>query len=200
MSTQADGTATATHTESTIYRLIKHPIRHKILIRTGERPWCPAEISEDIGEPLKRVCEQVDVLLAHTPPCLELVEERPGPRGGRPRHFYKALARVTVDVDEWLDLSPLEQAQQTVTITEELFKEWTASINNGVFYEDIEHCLMRTAMTLDKEGMQQINREMVDLQARFAEIERESAERRSRTGTPPRRVITGLASFRAAPE
>ncbi len=111
-----------------VYKMLKHPLRHKILIRAGERPWSPKEIADDIGEPLKRVCEQVEVLLRQSPPFLELVEERSGGKGGSPRHFYQALVRVNVTVQEWERLTPLEQAQQTATITEKLHKEWIDSI------------------------------------------------------------------------
>jgi hypothetical protein len=205
MSAQADGkaspeTAQPALTESTTYKLLKHPLRHKILIRTGERPWCPAELAEDIGEPLKRVCEQIRVLVDHAPPCLELVGKRPGPHGGPPRRFYRALVRVNVNHEEWSRLTPLEQAQQTATITEELHKEWIDSINCGAFYSDIDHTLMRTAMTLDREGMARINAMLLEVQARFSEVEREAAERRDQKGSDAIRVITGLVSFRAAPK
>jgi hypothetical protein len=203
MSTPADGKTVATvlaetHRESLVYSMLKHDLRHKILIRAGERPWSPSEIAEDIGEPLKRVSEQINVLLQQSPPFLELVEERPGPRGGPPRHFYRALVRVNVTVQEWERLTPHEQAQQTVTITEELHKEWIDSIECGAFYTDPHHCLMRTAMTIDAEGMEAIDEMLREVQGRFAEVEQEAAERRSETGTDAIRVITGLASFRAA--
>jgi hypothetical protein len=200
MSRRADVNAqspAAGHTEDSVYRLMKHPLRHKILIRTGERPWCPTELAQDIGESLKRICEQVAVMVKHSPPCLELVEERPGPRGST-LHFYKALVRVTLLADDWLNLTPLDQGQQTVTITEQLFAEWSASINSGAFYGDPEHCLMRTAITVDRQGMKDISEMLIAVQARFAEVEREAAERRDCSGDKGIRVVTGLASFRAA--
>jgi len=203
MSNEADGKTlgadlAGTHRESLVYSMLKHPLRHKILIRTGERPWSPSEIADDVGEPLKRVSEQIKVLLQQRPPFLELVEKRPGPRGGPPRHFYRALVRVNVTVREWERLTPHEQAQQTVTITEELHREWIDSIECGAFYTDPHHCLMRTAMTVDAEGMRVIDEMLREVQSRFAQVEREAAERRSAKGTEAIRVITGLASFRAA--
>lgn len=188
----------AVHTESSVWRLLKHPLRHKILIRTGERPWCPSELAEDIGEPLKRVCEQIAVLVRHSPPCLELVEERPGPKGGTPRHFYRALVRVGLADNEWSELPSLERAQQTVTITEEVFREWIDAINAGTFYSDPEHCLARTAMTLDREGMRQVMVMFMEVQRQLPEVERQAAERRRNDGADGFRVITNLASFRAA--
>jgi hypothetical protein len=186
--------------DSLVYRMLQHPLRHKILIRTGERPWSPTEIAEDTGEPLKRVCEQVGELLKQSPPLLELVEERPGPKGGSPRHYYRALVRVNVTVDEWERLPPIEQAWQTITITEELVREWINSINCGAFYRDSHHVLMRTALTVDAIGMQRINSLFCDVGEQLPEVERESAERRSVSGSPGIRLITGLLSFRAAPE
>jgi hypothetical protein len=201
MRAEADGNGRAAAealNKEALYRLLKHPLRHKILMRTGERPWCPTELAEDTGEPLKRVCEQIAILLKHSPPCLELVAERPGPKGGTPLHFYRALVRVAVTADEWDELTSLEQAQQTVTITEELFKEWSDSINAGAFIKDADHVLIRTAMTLDREGMREICEMLTVVQSRFAEVERKAAERRSETGEDAIRVINGLALFRAA--
>ncbi len=205
MSRQPDSTAgrstalAPTHSAKLVRRMLKHDLRHKILIRTGERPWCPAEIAEDTGEPLKRVCEQVRVLLAQAPPFLELVDERPGPRGGPPRHFYRALVRVNVDATDWNELTPHEQATQTVTITEQIHREWIESIESGAFYEDPDHCLMRIALTVDRTGMRRLDEILRGLEPIFAEVQRESAERRSETGDDAIRAVTCLASFRPAP-
>lgn len=187
------------HSEELVRAALRHPLRQKILIRTGERPWCPKEISDDTGEPLQRVCEQVRILRTYNPPFLELVEERRGARGGSPRHYYRALVRVNIDSADWDNLPRHEQALQTVTVTEEIHKEWIASIESGAFYEDPDHCLMRIALTVDREGMQRIDQALRELEGVFAEVQREAAERRDETGADAIRLITCLASFRAAP-
>lgn len=182
----------------TIYKALSNPLRHQIIMRTGERPWSPKEIAEDLdGVPLKRVCEQIEVLLGLEPPLLELVEERPGPRGST-IHLYRAVVRARLNHEDWAQLSPAEQAAQTVTITEELHREWIASINAGLFHSDPNHVLMRTPLILDREGMRQIDAILVEAQDRFAEVERESADRRKLSCEEPVRVITGLVSFPAA--
>jgi len=180
--------------------VLKHPLRRKILIRTGERPWCPKEIADSTGDPLKRVCEQIDVLRKHAPPFLELVEERPGPKGGSPQHFYRAVERVIVDAEEWAHLPRLIQAAQTITITEELHKEWLDSLNCGAFYSDPHHVLMRTALHLDQAGRERIAEMIWETQKRFPEVELESAARSRQTGERLKRTITGLISFTAAPD
>lgn len=201
MKTDVNTTKTSTHSEALIQAALRHPLRQKILIRTGERPWCPKEISDDTGEPLKRVCEQVGILLAYNPPFLDLVEERRGPRGGSPRHYYRALIRVNVDSTDWSKLTRHEQARQTATITEEIHREWIDSVNSGAFYEDPDHCLMRTAITVDRLGMQRIDKAMREMEQFFAEVQREAAERRCESGDDAIRLITLLASFRpASPE
>jgi hypothetical protein len=190
--------AIALHSDAAIEKMLRHPLRHKILIRTGERPWCPAEIAEATGEPLKRVCEQVDVLRKHAPPFLELVEERPGRRGGPLRHFYRSTLRVAIDAAQWESLTRLTQARQTATITEVLHREWIDAINCGGFYSDPNHALMRTALHLDEKGREKVARLMQALQEELPEAELESAERSRQTGEPLQRTVTCLASFLSA--
>lgn len=193
----AESTAAMRYVGPALYKALSNPLRHQIIMRTGERPWSPKEISDDLGVPLKRVCEQIDVLLGLDPPLLELVEERPGPRGSTV-HLYRALIRARLNHEDWANLSPAEQAAQTVTITEELHKEWIASINAGLFHADPDHVLLRTPLNLDREGMRRLNKMLEAVQDDFADVERESAERMAVSGEQAKRVITGLASFPAA--
>lgn len=193
----AEATAAASYLGPTLYKALANPLRHQIIMRTGERPWSPKEIADDLDVQLKRVCEQVDVLLNFDPPLLELVDERPGPRGSTV-HLYRAVIRAKLNHEDWAHLSPAEQMTQTVTITEELHREWIASINAGLFHADPNHVLMRTPMILDRKGMSRIDRILVEAQDLFAEVERESAERLAESGEKPTRVITALASFPAA--
>lgn len=182
-----------------LYKVLKHPLRRKILIKTGERPWSPTEIAASTGEPVKRVSEHINVLRKHTPPFLELVAERPGPKGGI-EHFYRAVERLVIDAEEWAHLPRLIQAAQTITITEELHKEWNDSLSCGAFYSDPHHALMRTALHLDQAGRERIAEMIGEVQKRFSEVELESAARSRQTGERLERTITGLASFPAAPE
>jgi hypothetical protein len=192
-----EGTVEAASLRLALYKALGNRLRHQIIMRTGERPWSPSEIAEDLDVPLKRVCEQVDYLLATEPPLLELVKECDGPRGSTV-HFYRAVIRARLNHLDWEQISPAEQAAQTATITEQLHEEWIASINAGRFHSDPNHVLMRTPLHLDREGMRRIDQILVEAQDQFAEVERESAERTEATGETPMRVITGLASFPAA--
>jgi len=192
----AEAGAAASYLRPTLYKALSNPLRHQIIMRTGERPWSPKEISEDLEVPLKRVCEQVNVLLETEPPLLELVGETTGPRGST-IHLYRALIRARLNHQGWAQLSPAEQMAQTVTITEQLHREWVDSVNAGIFHKDPNHVLMRTPMNLDRKGMRRIDELLVEVQDRFAEVERESAERCENTGEETTRVITALASFPA---
>jgi hypothetical protein len=195
----ADTSIARKRLEARVYKILKHELRRKILIRTGERPWSPTELAADIGEPLKRVCEQVAVLRDHEPKFLELVDERQGPKGGPPQRFYRAVVRLVVHAEDWALLPELTQAAQTITITEELHREWRESLASGVFYRDPDHALMRTALLLDRTGRQQVAELMIEAQAKLADVELESAERSRRTGENVERSITAFVSFPAAP-
>lgn len=185
--------------EPSVYKMLQHPVRQGIIIRTGERPWSPSELARDLEKTIKQVCEQVNILLTADPPLLELVETRRTGKGGPPARFYRAMTRVTLGAADWERLSRLERGNQTAEITRQLHGEWLESIEAGTFYEDPEHALMRTAMNLDREGMGEIADLLIETQGRFADVEKRSAERSEQNGERPRRVITGLASFQAAP-
>jgi hypothetical protein len=167
-----------THLEASgLYKILKHELRRKILIRTSERPWSPSELAEATGEPLKRVCEHIDVLRNHKPTVLESVGERPGPKGGRPQHFYRAVDRIVVYAEEWARLPELMQA---------------------AFFGDPDHALMRTALHLDQAGRRKVSEIMIEAQERLSDVQLESAERSRVSGEQLQRSITGFVSFLAA--
>lgn len=184
--------------DARVYKILKHELRRKILIRTGERPWSAPELADDMDEPLNRVWEHIAVLRDHEPRFLELVEQRKGPKGGPPQHFYRAVERLVVHAEEWALLPRLTQAAQTITITEELHREWLDSLACGAFYGDPDHALMRTALYLDQPGRQQVAEIMIEAQEKLAAVELESAERSRRSGENVERSITAFVSFPAA--
>jgi hypothetical protein len=148
----AEASAVQAYVGPILYKALSNPLRHQIIMRTGERPWSPKEIADDLeGVNLKRVCEQIEVLLEMEPPLLELVDEYSGPRGST-IHLYRALIRARLNHADWASFPPAEQLAQTVTITEQLHKEWIGSINAGLFHSDPNHVLMRTPLNLDREG------------------------------------------------
>ena len=133
-----------------------------------------------------------------TPALVELVEKRRGPRGGW-EHIYKAVERRLINAEEWEQLPAVVKATSETTITRMLHEEMVRSLEDGCFYLDPDHVLIRFPMWLDREGIREVDRIFSRAFNEVADVERTSAERRHASGEAPIRVIAGLTSFVAAP-
>lgn len=182
--------------EPGMYKLLGHPLRHEILLRLGDGPASPGQLTELIGESPRRICDQLEVLKKNG--LVELVEERPGPRGGVV-HIYKAVERFVVDAEEWAELPPAAQARSEITIFSLLQGEAARALDDGCFYRHPRHVLIRRPMWVDEDGMQELDEIYCRADREAHEVERVSAERRRNAGGQPIRVVTALLSFPAAP-
>lgn len=188
---------TAALLETRVHKMLAHPLRHEIVMKTGERPWCPTEVAEATGEDIRRVTEQFEILTREA--LIELVERRPGPKGGM-SHFYRAVTRFMLGPDEWDGLSDLVQARSTETILRVLHGDMRRSLDSGDFHTDPTHVLIRNPMWLDRVGRKQVHDILVDAYERIVDVEKESTERRQDSNEPARRVVAGLSAFLAAPD
>lgn len=186
---------TATYLEPHVHGMLANPVRHEIIMKTGERAWTASELAEATGEPLKLISKGLRAL--EKAGLVEIVETGPGPKGGIVRR-YRAVDRFMLDAEEWESLSMTEQANSTVNIIRVLYGEISKALHAGTFYRHPHHVLIRRPMWVDDEGMRELDEVYCRADAEAAEVERRCAERRG--DQPPVRVITGIQSFPAAPE
>jgi len=179
------------------HALLKHPLRHAIVIKLGEGPASPRQLAERLGRTERQVSDQIKILREAEPPLVELLEVKTGPQGGQ-RHIYRAR-HVMLTAADWDQLPEPEQATSTATIVQTLQGEMVRSVKAGVFHAHPSHVLLREAMNLDDEGMSEVDAILCEARERVVEARRRSATRRAVTGESPKRVITGYLSFIAAP-
>src|SRR6201986_969237 len=86
--------------EARIAKALAHPLRARILQRLGERVASPGDLANELDAPLGVISYHVRMLREYE--CVELV--RTEPRRGALQHFYKAIARPTLEDDQWRTL------------------------------------------------------------------------------------------------
>lgn len=187
-------TSVAPLLEPELCKLLGHTLRQQVLFRLGDSEASPSEIAEELGETPDRVREQIKILKQHG--YVEEVRRVPGARGGN-RYVYKATVRPNVTAEEWATLPAAVQSNREVAITQKLQQEMVDSLEDGAFYEDPDHVLIRRPIVVDRKGMQEVDAilcraldEVIDVEA--ASVARASEEE-------PVRGILGLLSFPSAP-
>ncbi|HSC20250.1 MAG TPA: hypothetical protein VLC07_00815 [Solirubrobacterales bacterium] len=184
--------------DARIHRLLAHPLRHAIFKRLGEGPASPEQLAQSIGEDKRRICDQLETLKKADPPLVELLEKRPGPKGGWIRIY--GAPHLLVDTAEWEALPEDARANSTAGNVRQLQGEMARSVQAGLYHDHPHNVFIRRSMNLDEQGMQEIDAIYVEAYEKSIEVQRASAERSARTGSRLRRVITALQSFLAAPE
>jgi DNA-binding transcriptional ArsR family regulator len=194
--------AKAKHRQGAQNRLIafSHPLRAAALRFLVERTAreggsaSPIEIARELGEPTPNVSHHIKRLVALD--CAELVEERK--IRGAIEHRYRATERAMVETDEWEKLlaqSP-ELAEYLVgEFMQAVLDDFTASARAMMIGSDENFHLTRTPMVLDTEGLREGMEAHERCRLEMLEIERRSAERRSRTGARGLHVSSSQGCF-----
>jgi len=188
--------APVAYTQPRIHGLLANPLRHEIVMRTSARPWTASELAVVTGKTLKHVSKALEDLRKAS--LVELVERRPGPKGGIVR-FYRAV-RFIIDAEEWEHLSVPEQASSTAKIVAELQRDQARALEGGTYYSHPHHVLIRDHRQMDDEGMQSSDKILCRAYDELIEVERESLKRCEQSGEEPKQVVLGLTAFLAAPE
>lgn len=184
--------------ETRIHRLLAHPLRHAIFKRLGEGPASPEQLARSIGEDKRRICDQLEVLKKEQPALVELLEKRPGPKGGW-IHIYGAC-HLLLDAEDWEALPDLARASSTAGNVRQLQGEMGRAVSSGLYHSHPLNVFIRRSMNVDEEGMRELDAIFVEAYEKSVAVQRTSAQRTARTGESPRRVITASVSFLAAPE
>ena len=199
MGASADGktdlAAAIPHLDPDMCKLLGHPLRHEILVRLRDGPASAGTLAREMDESTENISAQIKVL--RKAGAVELVQRRPGAKGGN-RYIYRAVERSVINAEEWEALPPIAQANIEITNSQMLQREIVHSVEEGCFYEDPGHVLIRDPMWLDEEGKRQIDEIMVRAHQKATEVHRESTERRARSEERPTRMILAFLSFPAA--
>src|SRR3954465_10902843 len=185
--------APVAYSQPRVHGLLANPLRHDIVMKTSARPWTASELSAATGKTLKHVSKALEDLKKAG--LVELVDQKPGPKGGIVR-FYRA-ARFMVDAEEWEYLSMPEQASSTAKIVAELQRDQARALEGGTYYSHPHHVLIRDHRQMDDEGIRSTDKILCRAYDELIEVERESLERCGQSGEKSKEVVLGLTAFLA---
>src|SRR5690349_13775343 len=158
--------------EARIAKALAHPLRARILQRLGERVSSPGDLADELGEPLGVVSYHVRMLRDYD--CIELV--RTEPVRGALQHFYKAIARPTLDEDQWRTLPASLRGELAGETIGELVGDLAAAADAGSL-QDPEIVLTRTPLELDAKAWKKLNKLLAKTHEQVLAIAAESAAR-----------------------
>jgi len=158
--------------EARIAKALAHPLRAQILQRLGERVSSPGDLADELGAPLGVVSYHVRMLRDYN--CVELV--RTEPVRGALQHFYKAIARPTLEDATWRTLpSQLRGELSNGTLTS-LVDDLAAAADADKL-TDPEVVLTRTPIELDDKAFKKLNKLLAKTHEQALAIAAESADR-----------------------
>jgi DNA-binding transcriptional ArsR family regulator len=161
---------------------LAHPLRREVLRLLVEKGCAsPVEMAREIEEPTPNVSH-------HTKRLVELgfaeqVEERKV--RGAVEHLYRAIDRPLVETDEWEELvekNPQLATHLTGEFMQAILNAFVSSAKAGMVGSDKNFHLSCTPLILDAQGMADGMAHQERCRLELLEVQRESAERRSRTG------------------
>lgn len=151
----------------------------------------PSELAGVLGADLSDVSYHVRRL--EELDCAELVEIRPV--RGAVQHFYRAIERHLIDIDEWEQLDPLTAEDLVCGYVQRILDDFIDSRKAEIVGYDKHFHITRTPLMLDPEGFEEGMEAFESHRIEMSEIERRSAERRAK-GTPTIPASSSLLLFK----
>lgn len=174
-------------------KAMQHPLRARILRTLVENEvMSPAELARVLGAQLSDVSYHVRRL--EELDCAELVRTRPV--RGAVEHFYRPTERHLIDTDEWEQLDPITAEDLVCGYVQRILDDFVDSRKAEIVGYDSDFHITRTPQLLDpkgfEEGMESAERHRLEM----SEIEKRSAERRAKEGTPTVPVSSSVLLFK----
>jgi DNA-binding transcriptional ArsR family regulator len=158
--------------EARIAKALAHPLRARILQRLGERVSSPGELAVELDAPLGVISYHVRMLRDYE--CVELV--RTEPRRGALQHFYRAIARPSLDEGQWRTLPASLRGELSGETLRALVDDLGAAADAGGL-EEPELVLTRTPLELDERAFKKLNKLIARTHEQALAIAAESAGR-----------------------
>jgi DNA-binding transcriptional ArsR family regulator len=171
-SSSSNGRPTGETSEARIAKALAHPLRAQILQRLGERVSSPGDLADELGAPLGVVSYHVRMLRDYN--CVELV--RTEPVRGALQHFYKAIARPTLEDATWRTLPSQLRGELSNGTLSSLVDDLAAAADADKL-TDPEVVLTRTPIELDEKAWKKLNKLLAKTHEQALAIAAESAAR-----------------------
>jgi len=170
---------------------LTHRTRVYILMLLNEGVYATEEIAELIGERKDNVAHHIKEL--RDAGAIELARVQPA--GNSKKYFYRTVKMPSYSEEELAAKTP-EERQVIIGLTiQNMVAEMMSAFWAGRMEKDRKLWLGWRWFNLDVQGREDLAEEQEGWWARVGEIECEAANRRAKSGEPPRSVVVGLMAF-----
>jgi DNA-binding transcriptional ArsR family regulator len=171
--------------EGVLAKALSHPTRCEILAFLAEQGVAsPVEMeraglaengsSEPHVKKLPHISYHIRVLSEYG--LIRLVDSRPV--RGSTEHFYEAVGRMMLDLEEWSKLPPSAKNDVSIAAVEEAFGLASKALSTGTFDSFNERAVINMTLRLDEEGFKQLSEEITDFALeRCQQLQAEAAGR-----------------------
>lgn len=164
--------------EQIVAKAFAHPLRVQILIILNEKVASPNMLAQQLDQSLNLVAYHVRVLEKYD--CIELVDTKQ--RRGATEHFYRATRRQFLSDDEWSRMPASLRPGMAGAVLKSVFEDIEAASKSGTLDEVEDIHLSRTPMVLDRQGWDDVSKELKGSLDRLLEIQAEASERIAESG------------------
>lgn len=177
--------------ETRIAKALKHPLRSEIWAILDNRTASPAELADELHQPIGNVAYHVKELVRFD--CIELVETRPV--RGAVEHFYRSIRRPYFSDEDWAKLPRGgRQAISDVGIGM-IGADVAESFEAGAFDARPDRHLSRTPLVLDEQGWLAMVGMLNEMVERALDMQADAAERMAHSKERGMSVRMALLGF-----
>jgi hypothetical protein len=167
-----------------VARLVRHPLRQRLLFKYAEAVTSPSAVAADLGEPLNVVSYHTQVLLRAG--CIELV--RTERRRGATEHFYRSLLKSEIDDTGWEQLPTALRRVLVRRTMDTSSREARDALPLGGM-DDVTAHVSRSLFALDGEGRAELAGLLEATLERAEDVDQASRNRGSSDAVPYELVI-----------
>ncbi len=165
-----------------LHRALSHRLRAQILdflIDHGKAS--PVEMSRELPAPVGDISHHVKQLVKYG--CAEQVSTRP--RRGAVEHFYRAVMRPVVDLEEMDEMPLLARRVFNGHTAQKILADFRKGFENGTIERRTDFHITRIPMSLDEEGWQEMYEVHRRAYEETYEVQTRSTERLAKSGEKP---------------
>jgi len=165
-----------------LHRALSHELRAKILTFLTERGKAsPVEMSRELLAPVGDISHHVKQLVKYG--CAEEVETRP--RRGAVEHFYRAVMRPLIEIEEMEDMPLPARRVFNGHIAHKVLDDMREGFEHGTIERRSDFHFTRIPMELDQKGWQEMYAIHQQALESTYEVQTRSAERLEESGEDP---------------
>jgi DNA-binding transcriptional ArsR family regulator len=174
-------------------KALSHPVREEVLTILTEREASAIQIARELDVEGPAINYHIKCLRELG--FAEKVRSCQVKGAGATEHFYKAVVRPLIDLDEWAAMHPLVAHHFAWRSACKPVEDFTEAVEGGLL-EDVEDVwVVRTPMLLDAEGRREMAALHKGLYEESLEVQARSDERRVESGEDGVRTTSAQMCF-----